>query len=211
MPLDDDTRNAIVQRITAYGKQLDRVRRDPNLSDVGKQRAMAKLFVQTRDEVAQMRQTADQAYRTRYSQLESVAFGIHAQSSDPSAAISLRDALDRAAQVANPDEAGQLLNRAAVTGDETLARAIAMTAYTNLGDHDLGEHWAGVFNHYRENQPAERQRILDELDTLRHADSKRARFRDAMATGVSRPTELANVGNVDHLASEADAQDQGVA
>jgi hypothetical protein len=211
MPLDSDTRNAIVQRVTAYGKQLERVRRDPNLSDVGKQRAMAKLYVQTRDDVAMMREAADRAYRTRYSQLESVAFGIHAQSSDPSAAISLRDALDRAAQVANPDEARQLLNRAVVTGDETLARAIALTAYSNQGPQDLGDHWAAVYDHYRQAQPAQRQKVLDELDTLRQADSKQARFADALSTGVSRPTELANVGNVDHLAGEADAQDQGVA
>lgn len=211
MPLDDDTRNSIVKRITAYSKQVERVRRDTNLSAVGKQRALAKLYIQARDDVAMAREAADRAYRVRYSQLESLAFGIHTQASDPTAAISLRDALDRAAMVKDPDEAQQLMNRAMVTGDEILARAIALTAYTNQGPQDLGDHWAGVYDHYRQAQPAQRQKLLGELDTLRQADSKKARFADALAAGVSPPPELAGVGNIDYLASEADAQDQGAA
>jgi len=209
MPLDDDTRNAIVQKITAYGKQVERVRHDPNLSDVGKRRAMAKLAVRTRDEVARMRQAGLDATAARISQLQSVAFGIHTQSSDPSAAISLRDALDRVAQVDSPAAAQQLLNRAVVTGDETLARAIALHAYTNMGDRDLGDHWAGIYGHYRDGQSPTRQRVLDELDTIRQADSPQARFRDSASCSVPTPPELAGVGNLDYLAAEADAQDQG--
>jgi hypothetical protein len=68
-------------------------------------------------------------------------------------AISARDADDRAAQLQTRDEALALLTRADSNGDQVLARAIALRAFTETQQPLSGRAWGPVLDAYTSRRP----------------------------------------------------------
>lgn len=206
MPLDDHSFARISKLVNEYNAKTKTTRADDNLSGIGKRRALAKLYVQHRDEINSIRQQANTGYHDRRGYLKGEIFGVHG-STNPADAMSMRDAMTRAAAITNPAEAGQLFRQAHLTGDEHLRRAIAAHAFTQRTDTDLGDHWASLFNEYAHTQDDRRQGLIAELDQLHQADSKRAKFQENLLCNLSRPSELDGWGDIDALA--ADTADLG--
>lgn len=202
MPLDDTSFARINKLVEAYNAQIKKIRDDDNLSGVGKQRALAKLYVQHRDEITDVRQKANAAYQDRKGYLMGEVFGYHG-TNDPNMAMSMRDAMARIAAVDSPKQARQLFQQAHLTGDEPLRRAIAATAFSRRGDSDLGDHWGALYSEYIGTQDERRQGLVAELDHLHQADSKRARFQENILCNISRPSELDGYGNIDAIATGA--------
>jgi hypothetical protein len=202
MALDDKSFDHISELVNKYNAQLKRIRDDDNLSHVGKQRAIARAYVQHRDQIADIREKANAAHTNRDGYLRGEIFGYHG-SNDPNMALSMRDAMARIAAVDSPTQARQLFQQAHLTGDEPLRRAIAATAFSRRGDSDLGDHWTGLFNDYAGTQDERRQGLIAELDNVQQANSKRARFQENLLCNLSRPTELASYSDIDAVATGA--------
>lgn len=202
MPLDDTSFARITKLVEAYNTKTKTIRDDDNLTHIGKQRALARTYVEHRDQIAALRQQANDAYHDRRGYLKGEVFGVHG-STNPADAMSMRDAMTRAAAITNPAEARNLFQQAHLTGDEHLRRAIAAHAFTQRTDTDLGDHWSNLFGEYAQTQDERRQGLIAELDQLHQADSKRAKFQENILCNLSRPSELDAYGNIDALAAEA--------
>ncbi|MGH3810272.1 MAG: hypothetical protein ACRDRU_27360 [Pseudonocardiaceae bacterium] len=172
------------------------IRADPNLSDVGKRKAMAAAWLKCSTTLAEIRATETDAVAARRSFLEGQLFGIG--SGGPMAAADYRDAQDRAEQSAQPKDAFKLLDRTTRTQDETLAKAVAA--------HAVEQGWCDVLDRYAATRPA----VRDALAELRWIDaemgSSTARIgRDAIYT-PNKPPELARYSDsmIRTLATEND-------
>jgi hypothetical protein len=202
MPLDDVSFSKISKLVEQYNAKIKTIRDDDNLSAVGKQRALAKLYVQHRDEINGLREKANAAYQDRKGYLMGEIFGVHG-ATNPTEIMAMRDAMTRAADITRPDQARQMFQQAHLTGDEYLRRAIAATAFTRRSDMDLGGAWDQLFTDYAGTQDERRQGLVAELDQLHQADSKRARFQEQILCGISKPTELNGYGDIDAVAAGA--------
>jgi hypothetical protein len=202
MALDDKSFDRISELVNKYNAQLKTIREDDNLSHVGKQRAIARAYVQHRDQIAGIREKANAAHTNRDGYLRGEIFGFHG-STDPNMALSMRDAMARVAAIDSPKQARELFQQAHLTGDEPLRRAIAATAFSRRGDSDLGGHWTGLFNDYAGTQDERRQGLIAELDQVQQANSKRARFQENILCNLSRPSELNGWNDIDAIATGA--------
>lgn len=202
MPLDDTSFARISKLVEQYNTELKKIRADDNLSHVGKQRSLARAYVTYRDQIADLRKKANDAYQEHRGYLMGSLFGVHG-ATDPAEIMAMRDAMTRVTAIDNPKQARQLFQQAHLTGDEYLRRAIAAHAFTQRGDADLGDHWAGLYNEYAATQDERRQGMVAELDQLHQADNKRSRLQEQILCGISRPTELNGWGNIDAVADGA--------
>lgn len=202
MALDDVSFSKISKLVEQYNAKSKKVRDDDNLSAVGKQRALAKLYVQHRDEINGIREKANAAYQNRKGYLMGEVFGVHG-ATNPTEVMAMRDAMDRAADIDTPAKARRMFQQAHLTGDEYLRRAIAATAFERRGDTDLGDHWTSLFNDYAETQDERRQGLVAELDQLHQANGKRARLQENILCNLSRPSELSGWGDIDSVAAGA--------
>lgn len=102
------------------------------------------------------------------------------------AAMSFRDAQDRAALLEQPQAALDALNQAENSGDELAARAIGQQAYTSG--------WTDVVDAYVRNRPKARDAVaaLTELDQA----ALRPQIRNLWAFVLSRPLELGGLSDV---------------
>ncbi|MFD0417285.1 hypothetical protein [Streptomyces sp. NPDC127108] len=202
MPLDDTSFARISKLVEQYNAKSKKIRDDDNLSHVGKQRALAALYVQHRDQIGDIREKANQAYTNRKGYLMGEVFGVHG-ATNPAEVMAMRDAMDRAADIDTPAKARRMFQQAHLTGDEYLRRAIAATAFDRRGDSDLGDHWAGLFNDYAQTQDDRRQGLVAELDQLHQANGKRARLQENILCNLSKPSELNGWGDIDAVAAGA--------
>ena len=164
----------------AFDKTCATIRANTELSDLGKQRAMAAAWLKTRASLAEIQATETRAVVARRAELELQIFGIG--TGGPAAAADYRDAQDRAERCAQPADALRLLNRTTRTGDETLAKAIA--------GFSVEQGWTGVLDHYASTRPAVRD-ALAELQQIDHdaADAGSHIARGAIYT-PTKPAEL---------------------
>jgi hypothetical protein len=179
-----ETESAMRIRQT-FDKTCAGIRADDDLSDFGKQRAMAAAYLKCAAALGEIRTGESDAIAARRSALELQVFGIG--SSNPMAAADYRDAQDRAEQSAQPRDALKLLDRTARTGDETLAKAIASHAA------EMG--WSTVLDNYATTRPA----VRDALAELRQIDSETADTTGQFTRGViytpPKPPELQRFTN----------------
>ena len=124
---------------------------------------------------------------------------------DSTTPISYRDAQDRADKLSRPEEAAALLERAIMSGDEILGRAIAMRAMGRITFKGMGgDGWAQVVDRWVENQPPETALYVQELADIEH-DSSDIKVRFAAGLNYSLPTPSRLAGkNVDRLAAQVE-------
>ena len=190
------------RRLAAYDAQVKAIRQDANLSEQGKRRDLAELYVQQKQTSAELRSIEDRQRADRLRELDRVIYG--GPSSDPGEIISARDAADRADALESPADARRLLARADRTGDKLLASAVARRA------SEAG--WRQVLADYAASRPRARE-ALDELRQLQGdplSAQSRARaiedriVREATYGGAARPAELAGMSDAAaaHLATD---------
>ena len=176
----NETQRAMRVRQT-FDKTCADIRADPDVSDLGKVKAMAAAWLKCRATLDDIRITETDAIAARRSFLEGQLFGIG--SGGPIAAADYRDAQDRAEQSAKPMDALRLLDRTTRTQDETLAKAVAA--------HAVEQGWSNVLDRYAATRPAAR----DALAELRRIDTETNSGTSILGRGAiynpTKPPELA--------------------
>jgi hypothetical protein len=191
----EETRRAMRVRQT-FDKTCAGIRADSNMSELGKQRAMAAAWLKCRAALVEIRATETDAVVARRAELEGQLFGIG--STNPMAAADYRDAQDRAEQCAQPKDALRLLDRTTRTHDETLAKAIAGFA--------VEQGWSGVLDVYASTRPA----VQDALAELTAIDAMTSDSTQQLGRGAiynpTTPRELSHLtsGMIAQLAAQND-------
>ncbi len=176
-------------------------RRD--LSDEGRARQLAKALVTARDEMTKLKRKDAERTNRRRADLQQRHFG-NSKSWDSATVISFRDALDRADRLKSPDEAAALLERAIMTGDEVLSRAVAQRAMGRITLKGMGDGWSKVVDRWLEGQPSGTVEDIQELADIEHDSTNvKSRFVQSMSYSLPTPVEL-NGKNIDRMAYEAD-------
>ena len=147
--------------------QIEAVRANRDLTDLGRSRQIAELSAGLKDELARLKTQEQNRLQAEHDKLERQAFSgaVARRNSSPSDLISLRDAADRAAQAKKPDEAAALLDRAHDSGDESLAAAVARHALRRGLDSQLpGSQtaWEDIVTRYA-HHPSRADRVLPVL------------------------------------------------
>ena len=201
-----DTRQQTPQdKIRAsFAAKSKAIKERPDLNDEGRALQLGRAYARSRDEMTKQKRADIERTERRRADLQQRLFG-NPRNWDSTATISYRDALDRADRLKTPDEAAALLERAAMSGDEILGRAVAMKAMGRVGPAGMGNHgWAQVVDRWVEGQPPETATNIQELaDIVDASNSTQARFAANMSYTLPRPSEL-NGRDIDRLALEAD-------
>lgn len=175
-------------------------RTDDRLSDRGRQQKLAVAYRRAGAAMTALKVNVEGGAVLTAAQLQREVFGSETPLSGADA-ISMRDAMTRAGQLKNADEAHALLLQAEMTGDDHLAKAVARRAFDNSRDGGVGN-WGGVVDAY----VAPRPDVADRLQQL--SDARSRDLQDALAWGmttrVAQPDELRGLGHgqINALASE---------
>lgn len=206
MPLDTKQINRIQQK---YARRVEEIRRDRTLSDYGRAREMLLARHQAEREMQQLteREARDRADRRR--KLESRLFSIQDMPDKTAAAISLRDAMDRVADIDTPAEAERMLRRAIRSGDHILARAVVDRAAEMSKTPLASTEWDRVVGAYVEQLRPDLRGAYEELKGLQAEDTPRARLTRQMATGLAVPPEVAALGPADQRQILTEAENGG--
>jgi sugar phosphate isomerase/epimerase len=188
-----------------------RARADKHLTPEGRQARIAGAWSRANRAAAQMQQGADDANAERFRKLTRTAFiGPSSGPATPDEAISRRDAADRAAQITDPREALEILQRASDHGDEHLAAAVGYHAFQQqqvvnrlTGGKDSGQEWRSVVAAYAADRPAAAEAIT-ELSDLASPNGVNRQLHNAMRYVVPKPAEIENLSDeeINRLASE---------
>ncbi len=167
-----------------YYRQVEAVRGDRDLSPEGKKTRITAAWRKAASEAKQLQQELRESRETRRQELQRRAFGppyprLASESERQLVQMNFRHALDRAEQVTNAEQATQLLERAARTGDGALAKAVAAVS--------AERNYASTLEAYLATRPedAETFRELSELCLARATQ-----LTEAMLFSIERPPEV---------------------
>jgi hypothetical protein len=178
---------------------LERNRTNTNLSGEARQRLAASAYLKAQEKMAGIKASGQRSTAQSRAALERKLFGLPA-GADSSAVISYRDAVDRAARVESAADATAMLKRAAISGDQLLAKAVLGRAFEGG--------WVGVVDSYVESQPDSAgpiDQLIELNDNEARASTHAARFAESLFSSVPRPEELKNVNDfaVEQMAGQA--------
>ncbi len=186
----------------AHDDQAAGIRARPELSTEGRNMLLARNYVQARDKMQGLVQSASSDDAAETAKAGRTAFGTAGIPGDPATvAVSYRDAQDRAAGLTSSGNALALLSRAERSGDEPLARAVAGHAHDmSMGDH-LDPGWGDVVDTFTASRPS----AAAAVSTLRRLAPGRLDTRSMFAFVLPRPLELSSAGayTIDQLAAKA--------
>lgn len=175
-----------------FSRDVERIRADSQLSDAGKEAAIARAYVTAQEALGRMQAQQEADAKRRVRALEREIFGLYG-AADASESISYRDAQDRAAAL--PDDGEQqalrLLHQAERSGDRHLAKAIVQRA--------LEARWAQVLNAYADEHPGSEPKLQELVDIyvgLPGSESLARLLGRAMAYELPKPAELVRFGEV---------------
>jgi hypothetical protein len=189
-------------RADLAARQADiRGRRD--LSDEGRTRQLARATADAKKKMKALREKETASIEKRRADLVQRLFG-NAKSWDTTATILYRDSQDRAAKLKTPDEATEMMERALMSGDASLARAIAMRATQQALVPMVGDKWAPVVDKWAQSQPDNVGEDIGELADIVQATTKpQHQFARNMSYSVPTPGELSGK-DINRLAMDAD-------
>ncbi len=155
----------------AHSQRAEQVRNRSELTSSAKVGMLARNHAEAKAAMADLaQQAAADAATTRRASMAK-AFGVAGVPGDPaSLAISMRDAMDRAAALTSGRDAVALLDRAATSGDEVLARAVASHSFaqaTAPGISGLDDDWSTVVNTFADTRPTAADAIRTLIDLNR--------------------------------------------
>lgn len=179
-----------------HHQEIEYIRKDRNLTPEGKTKRIAATYLRYKRQVTKL-EAEDKATRANQADsLRRALFGLYGNS-DPNALISYRDAQDRVAAISSEEQALELLDRADLSNDEILAKAIVGKA--------AEAHWHNVVSTYTATHPYFGEK-LQELAELNNADSSiEAVMNHAMSYTLSAPSEVAHYseGMLENLSNQA--------
>ncbi|KHL19584.1 hypothetical protein CLV56_2825 [Mumia flava] len=168
-----------------FDETVEGIRRDRALSDEGRRVRMAQAYLEAADKIDAARTKHEAAVADRRRKLEASLFGSQG-SADPSSAISYRDALDRVDALPRGEQgerqSSKLFDRAVMTGDEQLQRALLFRGWR--------EGWDDVVNGYIAQRPGAQDSLRELGGLIEAADSREGRLGITAAFRVPKPTEL---------------------
>lgn len=157
----------------SLGREVNQIRNNPKYSDSGRAQELAKTLLVHRRQADSLRTNFSVDNEDVRLKLTAKLFGIPNRA-DPATILVYRDAEDRAAKLANADDAAAMLARATENGDTLLARAVAGYAHSKK--------WQNVTESY-----AEAAGLADDLDELNTLPSG-AMLKTAVTALFSLPT-----------------------
>ncbi len=142
-----------------FVQERDRLLRG-SIGDAVRRPQLEALWRAASEELADLEREHKQRIATERRRLQRNAFTLPWTEKIPPAdraliQLSYRDALTRAEQAPGMHQIAELLHRAEVTGDELLARAVAVIA--------LEKRWYGVVDAYAETRPTDEQAAFQAL------------------------------------------------
>jgi len=184
-----------------YQRLVDDIRNNRTLSEHGKRKELAILYIDYKPRMEALEAEENATKETRAKALRRDLFGLSGFA-DPHAAISYRDAQDRAANIQDEDAAMSLLNRAELSGDTSLAKAVAARAFESG--------WNRVINTYADGNPASEAKFNELIDIESYGRGSAGLAQilgQAMTYSVDKPAELGNYSmdtQIVDLANSAD-------
>lgn len=168
----------------AYQRDIADVRADGSLSNEGKVSKMAAIYTAAAETLRGLQGQEQASEGEKRAHLLRELFGIRG-TADPSAAISYRDAQDRAGSLLDERDAVRLIEQADLSGDEHLARAVARCAYDNG--------WGDVLTAFAASRP----QLASKIQELRELQPSIDRILGAGGSfAIVKPTELERYSDV---------------
>ncbi|BCZ24745.1 hypothetical protein MYSE111917_01205 [Mycobacterium senriense] len=159
----DDLRKQAERIQSRWASTTDRLDADRTLTDIGKRAKLDTEHAQVSAKLIDLRKKENELITAKRQSLEKRLFGLSSvASTDPSQLIAYRDAQDRAARLAQSDDAAELFASAMRSDDATLAAAILARALANG--------WNGIVTEYVKQHPAAAEDLID-LAQLQQYDS----------------------------------------
>ena len=180
-----------------HAQAVDRIRSREDLTPAAKLDRLRAVQDEHASAMAQLQQSANTETAVQRGRLYQQAFSSQNLPGDPSTlVVSVRDAQDRASRITDPKDAVALLQRAELSGDEALARAVAEHAFTQTKNlNGLGsEPWGEVVETYAARREPQAQ-ALSELSSMDRGGSGVARaLSEAGKYYLPVPSELQGPG-----------------
>lgn len=151
----DEAKKAMAKIRSEFNAEIAGIRSSNLYSDSGRRSEIAKALIKTRAKADALKANYSTDNEAKRAALSSKMFGLP-PGADPATVMSHRDAADRAAQLADSDQAAATLKRALEHGDTVLARAVA--------SHAHGKRWHDVTETYA--QTVGKSADLEELNDI---------------------------------------------
>jgi hypothetical protein len=146
--------------------------------------------------MAQAEATSNEARKAARAKNERIAFGLDDLAGDKATiTIAHRAALDKVATIKSPVEAAALLARARTTGDETMVRAIALHAHSQVSASAFSsagapstdeEGWQDVLG----NAASSRPQAIEAINALQDEARQRPSAAEVFEFAITEPIEL---------------------
>ncbi|GGH44963.1 hypothetical protein [Microbacterium album] len=162
-------------------KTIAQIRADAYASDLAKRERTGEAHREARASIDALRAREEQLLHTRARDLGKRLTG--AVGDDPSQLVALRDAQDRADRIEDEREAERLMERATLSGDRTLALALAQRA-TQKG-------WVETYESFKREYPKDARTATD-LAEINHMQTSRE-HKLAASAAYSLPSTPAGV------------------
>lgn len=161
-PADLNTPTSYQERATAIKRDVETREREIQAAtwytDDTKKRMRANLYREAMEKVAKLKEEEQTSYSKAIANIERALLGLP-DGSETGAIISFRDAVDRVERLpydkAGLQEALSLLERARISGDESLAKAVLLTSLKR------GNTWTEIVDAWAEKNPTKADQLID--------------------------------------------------
>lgn len=180
--------------IGRHNQDVDYIRNNKNLTLEGKTKQIAAVHLDYKQQVNAL-EAEDRASRaSKADSLRRSLFGLTG-SSDANATISYRDAQDRVAAIQDENQALELLDRADLSNDEILTKAIVGKA--------AEEGWGNLVSSYTSKHPYYGSKLQELANLHNDENSIEGVMNHAMSYTLTAPAEVARYseGMLENLAA----------
>lgn len=201
MAIEMPERNQAAKIREALGREVQHLRNQRNLDREGRKARVAKAVVRAQAKLAELRQAETQRLTERKDQLTKKLFG--QTRPDDAKILLIRDASDRAAKIGKVADMEEAMNRAEMTGDPVLLKALAQECARRSND-PLQSGWGTLFQQWA-NAEYGASDAVEELGAIAaEGDSTHRMNRDHAFSVGALPAEV-QTGNLKVLAEQADS------
>ncbi|MFJ5693315.1 hypothetical protein ACIP9X_05615 [Arthrobacter sp. NPDC093125] len=182
--------------IGEHNRTADYIRNNKNLTPEGQRKQIAANYLQYKRQITALEAEDKAARASKADSLRRSLFGLSG-SSDANATISYRDAQDRVSAIKDEAQALELLDRADLSNDEILTKAIVGKAA------EAG--WGNLVNNYTAKHPYYGSKLQELANLHNQETSIEGVMNHAMSYTLSAPAEIArhSEGMIESLAAEA--------
>jgi hypothetical protein len=185
----------------SYAAQVERIRADENLSDVGRRARLAQLKLEADARLAAIDAEGEAEFKRDRDLLVERLFGGRSDGAEYHAALKEAD------QIRSPQQMLDTLRLARLSGHTALVRAIGAAAENRARAPFGRNQWQGVLAEWA--QDTDTQQDLAQLQDVDEPQSPRHQFRDRLFREMRTPSAAEVQGHdLRHLAAQSDPDDQ---